>query len=241
MKGAARDGRHDERIDAGDEQSGSDTELRQQAVAAIGRLDALGMNRGSTGNLSLRCGAGMWITPTGMGADELRPQDLVWLGWDSTLRGDWQPSSEWHFHRAIYTARPDLGAIVHTHSVHATALACLRRELPAFHYMVALAGGDSVPCVPYHLFGTEALSTAVAQAMLDRDACLMANHGLVAAGATLQRAMKVVQEIESLCGVYLQALAVGEPVLLSRDEMAAVIERFRSYGRSASTTTPKTS
>ena len=215
-----------------------DDTTRQAAVAAIRRLDALGMNRGSTGNLSLRSGAGMWITPTGMGADELRPQDLVWLGWDGTLRGDWQPSSEWHFHQAIYAARPDLQAIVHAHSVHATALACLRRPLPAFHYMVAVAGGDSVRCVPYHLFGTEALSLAVAQAMLDRDACLLANHGLVAAGTTLQRAMKVAQEIESLCETYLRALAVGEPVLLSADEMSAVIERFRRYGKAARTAMP---
>jgi len=215
-----------------------DDTTRQAAVAAIRRLDALGMNRGSTGNLSLRSGAGMWITPTGMGADELRPQDLVWLGWDGTLRGDWRPSSEWHFHQAIYAARPDLQAIVHAHSVHATALACLRRPLPAFHYMVAVAGCDSVPCVPYHLFGTEALSLAVAQAMLDRDACLLANHGLVAAGTTLQRAMKVAQEIESLCETYLRALAVGEPVLLSADEMLAVIERFRRYGKAARTAMP---
>ena len=215
-----------------------DDTTRQAAVAAIRRLDALGMNRGSTGNLSLRSGAGMWITPTGMGADELRPQDLVWLGWDGTLRGDWRPSSEWHFHQAIYAARPDLQAIVHAHSVHATALACLRRPLPAFHYMVAVAGGDSVRCVPYHLFGTEALSLAVAQAMLDRDACLLANHGLVAAGTTLQRAMKVAQEIESLCETYLRALAVGEPVLLSADEMSAVIERFRRYGKAARTAMP---
>jgi len=215
-----------------------DDTTRQAAVAAIRRLDALGMNRGSTGNLSLRSGAGMWITPTGMGADELRPQDLVWLGWDGTPRGDWRPSSEWHFHQAIYAARPDLQAIVHAHSVHATALACLRRPLPAFHYMVAVAGGDSVRCVPYHLFGTEALSLAVAQAMLDRDACLLANHGLVAAGTTLQRAMKVAQEIESLCETYLRALAVGEPVLLSADEMSAVIERFRRYGKAARTAMP---
>lgn len=207
--------------------------LRDAAVAAIRRLDALGMNRGSTGNLSLRDGQGMWITPTGMGADELRPQDLVWLGWDGTLRGDWQPSSEWHFHRAIYQTRPDLHAIVHTHSTHATALACLRRELPAFHYMVAVAGGDSVPCTPYHLFGTEALSDAVVLALRERDAALMANHGLVACGATLARAMKVAQEIESLCETYLKALAVGEPVLLSKEQMASVIERFRSYGRAA--------
>ncbi len=211
----------------------AETELRESAVAAVKRLDALGMNRGSTGNLSVRWAEGMLITPTGMGADDLRPEDLVWLGWDGTQRGAWQPSSEWHFHQAIYLARPNLQAVVHTHSTHAAALACLRRELPAFHYMVAVAGGDCVPCVPYQLFGTEALSQAVAGAFVDRDACLMANHGLVAGGATLAKAMKVVQEIESLCEVYLKALAVGEPAVLSRAEMAAVIEKFASYGKAA--------
>ncbi len=209
--------------------------LREAAVLAIRKLDSLGLNRGSTGNLSLRFDAddqaGMLITPTGMGADDLRPQDMAWVGFDGTRRGEWQPSSEWHFHQAIYQARPDLNAIVHTHSTHAAALACLRRELPAFHYMVAVAGGDGVPCVPYHLFGTEALSNAVAAAMQDRQACLMANHGLVAAGAHLRQAMKVVQEIESLCQVYLQALAVGEPAVLSKEDMRQVIEKFRSYGQ----------
>jgi L-fuculose-phosphate aldolase len=207
--------------------------LREQLTAALRRLDALGMNRGSTGNLSHRLGAGMLITPTGMGADDLRPRDLVWLGDDGTLRGDWQPSSEWHFHRATYAARPDLHAIVHTHSVNATALACLERGLPAFHYMVAVAGGDSVPCTAYHTFGTEALSLAVAGALADRDACLMAHHGLVAAGPTLARAMKVAQEIEALCEVYLKALAVAEPAVLSAAQMAEVIDRFRSYGKTA--------
>ena len=210
-----------------------EADLRTAAVAMVRRLDALGMNRGSTGNLSHRAGDGMLITPTGMGADDLRPQDLVWLGWDGTLRGDWQPSSEWHFHQAIYRARPDLNAVLHTHSTHAAALACLRRALPAFHYMVAIAGGDNVPCVPYALFGTDALSQAVAGAFAQRDACLMANHGLVAGGATLAKAMKVLQEIESLCEVYLKALAVGEPAVLSREEMAAVIEKFASYGKAA--------
>ncbi|HSV69204.1 MAG TPA: class II aldolase/adducin family protein [Methylibium sp.] len=208
--------------------------LRTELVATLRRLDALGLNRGSTGNLSHRLGEGMLITPTGMGADELRPEDLVWLGDDGTLRGDWQPSSEWHFHQAIYRARPALNAVVHMHSVHATALACLRRELASFHYMVAVAGGDSVRCTPYHLFGTEALSQAVAAAMRDRDACLMANHGLVAAGATLGQAMKVALEIESLCEVYLKALATGaEPARLDAAQMAEVIERFRSYGKAA--------
>ena len=219
------------------------TPLRDLAVAAVRKLDALGMNRGSTGNLSLRLaheGApGMLITPTGMGADDLRPQDMVWLGFDDgRVVGDWKPSSEWHFHQAIYRARPDLDAVVHTHSVQAAALACLRRELPAFHYMVAIAGGHDVPCVPYHLFGTEALSQTVAGAFASRDACLMANHGLVAAGPTLARAMKVAEETESLCEVYLKALAVGEPAVLTREQMDEVIARFRSYGRSASAAKP---
>lgn len=207
--------------------------LREQAVAALRRLDALGLNRGSTGNLSLRLGQGMLITPTGMAADGLRAEDLVWRGWDGTLAGAWQPSSEWHFHQAIYLVRPGLQAVVHTHSVHAAALACLRRPLPAFHYMVAIAGGHDVPCVPYHLFGTEALSQAVAAAFADRDACLMANHGLVAAGTTLARALAVAQEIEALCEAYLKALAVGEPALLERAQMDAVLHRFRSYGAAA--------
>jgi L-fuculose-phosphate aldolase len=215
----------------------SDAALRAGAVAAIARLDALAMNRGSTGNLSVRAGAGgFWITPSGMPAQEIGSADLVWLDDEGAVRhGDWQPSTEWPFHRAVYRVRPDLTAVVHVHSPHATALACLRRELPAFHYMVAVAGGDNVPCTPYHLFGTEALSAAVAQAFRDRQACLMANHGLVAGGASLAAAMKVAVEIEALCGIYLQALAVGEPALLSREQMAEVIARFRTYGQARRT------
>ena len=208
-------------------------QIRADAVAAVQRMDALGMNRGSTGNLSVRAGAGMLITPTGMGAGDLRPQDMVWCGWDGSVRGDWKPSSEWHFHQAIYLARPDLHAVLHTHSTHAAALACLRRTLPAFHYMVAIAGSDHVPCVPYHLFGTEALSQAVAGAMVGVDACLLGNHGLIAAGSTLPKAMRVLQEIESLCEVYLKALAVGEPAVLSREQMAEVIAKFATYGKTA--------
>jgi L-fuculose-phosphate aldolase len=206
-------------------------DLRRQLIAALQRLDALGLNRGSTGNLSHRVGDGMLITPTGMGAAELGPEDLVWLGFDGRRRGAWQPSSEWHFHQALYQARPELNAVVHTHPTHATALACLRRPLPAFHYMVAVAGGHDVRCAPYRLFGTPELSAAVVQAMDRRKACLLATHGLLSAGATLREAMKVTVEIESLCDSYLRALAVGEPVLLSEAEMAAVIERFRSYGQ----------
>ncbi|HEU5296423.1 MAG TPA: class II aldolase/adducin family protein [Burkholderiaceae bacterium] len=206
-----------------------DLALREQLVAAVRRLDALGLNRGSTGNVSVRGDAGgCWITPTGMGA-EIGVDDLVWMGDEGSVRGAWQPSSEAPFHRAVYAARADLRGVVHVHSVHATALACLRRPLPAFHYMVAVAGGDSVPCVPYHLFGSETLSQAVAQAFGERHACLLANHGLVAGGTSIAHALKVAVEVESLCETYLAALAVGEPALLSRDEMAAVIARFNDY------------
>jgi L-fuculose-phosphate aldolase len=242
-----------------------DAPLREALVAAVHRLDALGLNRGSTGNVSVRAQqapGGFWITPTGMTPAELTPDALVWVSLDGAagsrhaapggtapgsrdargsgagqdrsrprIEGAWEPSTEWPFHRAIYARRPDLHAVVHVHSVHATALACLRRDLPAFHYMVAVAGGDSVPCVPYHLFGTEALSRAVEAAFADRQACLMANHGLVAGGTTLAHALKVTLEVEALCEAYLKALAAGEPVLLTADQMAAVLARFRTYGQ----------
>jgi L-fuculose-phosphate aldolase len=155
----------------------------------------------------------------------------VWLGFDGTAQGEWMPSSEWHFHQAVLQRRGDVQAVVHTHSVHATALACLQRELPSFHYMVAVAGADTVPCLPYHVFGSEALSLEVARALSDRNACLMAHHGLVAAGATLAQAMKIAIEIESLCEVYLKALAVAEPTRLSAAQMAEVLEQFSRYGR----------
>ena len=212
---------------------GDEHDLRERIVAALRRLDTLGLNRGSTGNVSHRLGEGMLITPTGMGADELRACDMVWLGHNDTMRGDWQPSSEWHFHRAIYAVRPDLNAVVHTHSVNATALACLERGLPAFHYMVAVAGGDSIPCTPYHTFGTEALSSAVTGALRDRQACLLAHHGIVAAGSSLAQAMKIAIEIEALCEIYLKALAVGQPTVLDDTQMAEVIEKFRAYGKAA--------
>jgi L-fuculose-phosphate aldolase len=210
--------------------------LREQAVQAIRKLDALGLNRGSTGNLSHRCARegvdGMLITPTGMGADDLRAPDIVWVGFDGVVQGDWLPSSEWHFHQAILLHRLDVQAVVHTHSVHATALACLERELPPFHYMVAVAGADTIRCVPYHTFGSQALSAAVAQGFSDRNACLLAHHGLVAAGATLSQALKIAIEIESLCEVYLKALAVAEPARLSAAQMAEVLDKFKTYGRS---------
>ncbi|RVT48362.1 class II aldolase/adducin family protein [Rubrivivax albus] len=212
----------------------TEDDARAAVVEAVRRLDALGLNRGSTGNASHRWDQGgqrgMLITPTGMGA-ELTADDLVHVADDGTVSGRWQPSSEWQFHRAAYRARPDVRAVLHTHAVHATALACLGRPLPPFHYMVAVAGGDDVPLVPYSTFGSEALSAGVANALAHRQACLLAHHGLVACGATMAQAMKVMVEVESLCQTYLLALAAGEPARLPPEEMDRVLDKFRHYGQ----------
>ncbi len=207
----------------------SEGEARAALVEAVRRLDASGLNRGSTGNASHRWAGGMLITPSGMGA-EIETEDLVFVADDGSVQGRWQASSEWPFHRAAYRARPDVQALLHTHAVHATALGCLGRTLPAFHYMVALAGGDDVPLVPYATFGSETLSTGVATALRQRDACLLAQHGLVSCGPSMAQALKLMVEVESLCQAYLLALAVGEPALLGADEMARVLEKFRRYG-----------
>ena len=191
----------------------TEVEARAAIVAAMRRLDRLGLNRGSTGNASLRWPMdghdGMLITPTGMGVDGLEPTDLAWVGDEGKRAGPWEPSSEWQFHRAVYVARRDVHAVLHTHAVHATALACIGKPLPAFHYMVAVAGGDDVPLVPYHTFGSEPLSAAVAQALQRRHACLLAQHGIVTCGADMAHAMKVMLEVESLCQTYLLALLGG--------------------------------
>ena len=224
-----------------------DLPQRQAGLAALRQLDALGLNRGSSGNISFRASAeaaasaspaegAYWVTPTGMPPDEMNAEAFVLMSADGrVLAGDWAPSTEWPFHGAVLARRPDLNAVVHMHSPHATALACQRRRLPPFHYMVAVAGGDDVPCTPYHLFGTEALSLAVQTAFADRNACLMANHGLVAGGASLGAALKVAIEVEALCGIYLQSLAMGEPVHLSQREMAEVLARFKQYGQARRT------
>ena len=156
---------------------------------------------------------------------------------DGKVIGIGKPSSEWQFHSAIYRARAEINAVVHTHAPHSTALACLREDLPPFHYMIALAGGDSVRCAPYALFGTDTLSQHAVAALVDRKACLLANHGMITLGRDLDEAMTIAIELESLCQQYLIARQVADPVLLSADEMRAVIERFKSYGKHATETT----
>jgi len=210
--------------------------LRQRIIEACHQMERSGLNRGTSGNVSCREGDHFLITPSGVPVPQLRSESIVAMGFKGEIIGEGKPSSEWHFHLDLLKNRPELNAIVHTHSPHATALACLREDLPAFHYMIAIAGGDSVRCAPYALFGTEALSAHAVNAMKDRKACLLANHGLIAAGRDLDEAMAVATEIESLCQQYLLARQTGQPVLLSSEEMLAVIARFRSYGRNVNQT-----
>jgi L-fuculose-phosphate aldolase len=206
--------------------------LRQLLVDTARASVHAGLNRGTSGNLSARIPGGFLITPTGVRYEALGSADLVRLDERGVpAPGQLRPSSEWRFHCDIYAARPGVGAIVHTHSQYASALACQRRELPAFHYMIALAGGDNVRCADYATFGSAELSAHALKALQDRHACLLANHGLIATGADLAHALALAEEIESLAAQYCAALACGTPVLLDAAEMARVLAQFRTYGR----------
>lgn len=205
--------------------------LREQLLHTARRLIELGLNRGTSGNVSVRDGDGYLITPSGMAVDAMGPRDMVWMGLDGRVEGERAPSSEWRFHRDIFVQRPEVGAVVHTHAMFATTLACQRRDIPPFHYMIALAGGDSIRCAPYALFGSQALSDAALAALADRRACLLANHGMIALGRDLPQALDIALEVETLSEQYWRALQAGAPVLLSAQEMAEAIEQFKGYGK----------
>lgn len=209
----------------------NEAELRSELVRIAKRLDQQGLNRGTSGNLSVRCGEGLLITPSGMGAEELTEDDIVFVKLDGTARGRWQPSSEWLFHRDIFAQRAEVGAVVHTHAIAATALACLRKDIPPFHYMIALMGGDNIRCADYATFGTQELSANALLALHGRKACLLANHGMIAAGIDLAEAFRIAVEVETLSEMYLRALQAGQPVLLTAEEFQAAKKRFASYGK----------
>lgn len=210
--------------------------LRREIVETARRLDSTGLNRGTSGNVSARVRGGFLVTPSGVPSDEMAPIDVVEMGIDGKVVGPVsktapEPSTEWPFHAAIYAARPDAEAIVHAHSEAAMAVACLRRDVPAFHYMVAVAGGTSLRCARYATFGTAELARAAVEALEGRRACLLANHGQVAVHQTLRKALTLAIEVESLCATYLRALSAGTPVTLSETQMAEVTSKFSTYGR----------
>ena len=193
-------------------------------------LQALGLNQGTSGNASVRQGDGFLITPSGMPIDEMNAYSMVEMNMHGEAISTGKPSSEWRFHRDIYQARPEVGAVIHTHSTFATTLACLRKDIPPFHYMIAVAGGDTIRCAGYALFGTQALSDLAIKALKERRACLLANHGMIAIGKTLQQALDIAKEVETLCEQYWRALQIGEPHILSGQEMQDVFEQFKGYG-----------
>ncbi|NDU93170.1 MAG: class II aldolase, partial [Ferrovum sp.] len=182
------------------------------------------------GNLSLRDGAGFWITPSGVPTAEMTAEDMVWMNFDGAVRGRREPSSEWLMHRDILAAYPEHHTVLHAHAPNCTALACLERELPPFHYMIAVTGGDSVRCAPYHTFGSPALAQAAVNALQNRRACLLAHHGLITAAESLHTALSIAVEVESLCEIYFKALTVGEPPRLNAEQMAEALEKFKHYG-----------
>lgn len=194
-------------------------------------MTAAGLNKGTAGNLSVREGEGFLITPTGMDYEMLAPGDIVFMHLDGRHEGARKPSSEWRFHRDLYAARSEAGAVLHAHSPFATSLACLRREIPPFHYMIARFGGDTLRCADYATFGTQALSAAALRAMEDRSACLLANHGMLLHARNLKQALDLGVELESLCEQYWRACQLGDPVLLDTEEMKTVLDKFGSYGQ----------
>lgn len=209
----------------------TDATLRDALLATARALVAARLNIGSSGNTSVRTAGGMLITPSGCTPETAHPADMVAQTLDGKHTSPLAPSSEWRFHAALYAHRPEAGAIIHTHAPFATALACQRRTIPPFHYMIARFGGDTVRCADYATFGTAALSDHVLQAIKDRNACLMANHGMVVFGRDLEQALALALEFETLCEQYWRTLQLGPPALLNPAEMADAIERFKSYGK----------
>jgi L-fuculose-phosphate aldolase len=207
--------------------------LRRAIIATALRMNALGINQGKAGNVSARVRGGFLVTPTGLPYERTRPEDIVAMRLDGRVEGRRAPSSEWRFHRDLYASRAECRAIVHTHSPYATSLACLGMGVPAFHYMVAVAGGHDIRCAPYATFGTQELSDLARAALAGRRACLLANHGMIAIGPDLDAALALAVEVEALCGQYWRALQIGQPVLLSAREMDRVLAKFATHGQPA--------
>jgi L-fuculose-phosphate aldolase len=208
--------------------------IQQQLLELTLQLQSLGLNEGSSGNCSIRHHDGFFITPTGLNPKAMHEDDMVFIDFNGTIQSNQKParkpSSEWRFHHDILKSRIDANVVIHTHSTFATTLSLFRKDIPAFHYMIAVAGGNSIRCSAYALFGTQALSNEAIKALEDRKACLLANHGLIVVGRDVEDALNMTREIERLCEQYVYALQIGSPTILSNQEMDEVIDRFKSYG-----------
>ncbi len=215
-------------------QAREERRLRKLVVATALAMSRSGLSPGRSGNVSARFADGMLITPTALAYEDMGPKDIVFVAGDGSVPGTQRlPSSEWPFHLAAYKARPDMNAVVHTHSLHAVVLACAGRSIPAFHYMVAVSGASDIPVLPYATFGSERLAQTVARGLADRQACLMAHHGAIAIGVTLPAALELAHEVEVLAEQYTKVLAIGPPAVLAEEEMQLVLRKFKDYGRTA--------
>ena len=204
---------------------------REQLLKTAQKLIATGLNNGTAGNASVRCEGGFLVTPSGIAVEDMTAASMVKMQFDGSFEADKIPSSEWRFHRDILNNRPEINAVIHTHSMFATTLACLHKDIPPFHYMIAVTGGDTIRCAPYALFGTQALSDNALAALTDRKACLLANHGMICLGKDLDDALAVTVEVENLSEQYWRILQVREPFLLTEEEMYEVFQQFKGYGK----------
>jgi L-fuculose-phosphate aldolase len=204
---------------------------REQLLKIAQKLIETGLNKGTAGNASVRCENGFLVTPSGMEVEDMTSSSMVKMQFDGSYELDKIPSSEWRFHRDILQSRADINAVIHTHSMFATTLACLHKDIPPFHYMIAVVGGDTIRCAPYALFGSQALSDNALAALTDRKACLLANHGMICLGKDLDDALALTVEVENLCEQYWRALQLGEPHILSEAEMHDVFQQFKGYGK----------
>ena len=205
---------------------------REQLLKIAQKLIATGLNKGTAGNASVRCEGGFLVTPSGMAVGDMTPASMVKMQFDGSYEAEKIPSSEWRFHRDILQSRTDINAVIHTHSMFATTLACLHKDIPPFHYMIAVTGGDTIRCAPYALFGSQALSDNALAALIDRKACLLANHGMICLGRDLEDALAVAAEVENLCEQYWRILQLNpNPPLLSEAEMREVFQQFNGYGK----------
>lgn len=205
-------------------------QLRESVVSVAREMSARGLGVGTSGNVSARAGGGMLVTPSAVPYASMEAGDVVLVDLDGRiLDGERKPTTEWPMHAAIYRARPDVDAVLHTHATFCTTLATLRMGIPPFHYMVAVAGGDSIRCAPYATFGSPELAELAVQALRDRRACLLAHHGMVALGSSPGAALELAAEVETLAELYWRALQVAEPVHLTADEMADALEQFGKY------------
>ncbi len=209
--------------------------IRQAIIDGCLSMNAKGINQGTSGNISVRDGNAMLITPSGIPYEDMTPDMIVSVPFDGGPFDGLKPSSEWHFHKAIYSARDDVQAVVYAHPAYATAVAIQRRGIPACHYMVAAFGGADVPLAGYARFGTEELSVEVTGALSERHGCLMANHGATTVGETLEKALWRMEELEALAQQFLLSQIGGSPVILSNDQIAEALDGFATYGKQETT------